>query len=400
MLQELLAPPVDTNGLAPLEVASSIVLGDEPGVPEHLPAGGARDAVAELERSLLRALQRPPCLVSFSGGRDSSALLAVALRVARREGLSDPVAVTARFPGTVRTAEEGWQEQMVSHLGLSDWVRLDFGDELDLVGPVARGLMAREALPYPSNLHLMFPMLERAHGGTFVTGLGGDQTLVPAGRPLDVLAARVRPTPRDLLRVGFAMAPRPVRRPVLRRRGMLSFPWLRREANATLGHAWLEEELRQPLRWNARLRSSWRSRYMVLTIRRLGLMGAVAGAECVHPFTEPGFLAALAETGGRTGFESRTAAMRALFADALPPALVSRPTKASFNEVLWNRHTREFLAGTDDGMLATALGTLGLDEIVDLAALSRHWRGDEPLANSFLLLQACWLALSCEKAAG
>lgn len=166
-----------------------------------------------------------------------------------------------------------------------------------------------------------------------------------------------------------------------------------------LGHAWLEDDLQRPLRWNARLRSSGRLRYMALTVRRVAGMGAVAGAECVHPFMEPGFLATLAETGGRTGFESRTAAMRALFSDALPPELISRPTKASFNEVLWNRHTRDFLAGTDDETLATALGTLGVGEIVDPDALSRHWRGDDPLANSFLLLQACWLALSSEKAA-
>ena len=44
-----------------------------------------------LERILLGALQRAPCVVAFSGGRDSSALLAEATRVARVHGLEDPV---------------------------------------------------------------------------------------------------------------------------------------------------------------------------------------------------------------------------------------------------------------------------------------------------------------------
>ena len=53
---------------------------------------------AAFEAAILPGLRRSPCLVSFSGGRDSSAVLATATAVARREGLPLPVPITHRFP--------------------------------------------------------------------------------------------------------------------------------------------------------------------------------------------------------------------------------------------------------------------------------------------------------------
>jgi hypothetical protein len=82
-----------------------------------------------------------------------------------------------------------------------------------------------------------------------------------------------------------------------------------------------------------------------------------------------------------------------LFGDELPPDLVGRPSKASFDEVLWNRHTREFVSGLDPAELDGALAALELDSVVDARALAAHWSGPRPLANSFLVLQACWGAL-------
>ncbi|MFL5910985.1 MAG: asparagine synthase-related protein, partial [Gaiellaceae bacterium] len=89
-----------------------------------------------LERALLPALARPPCGVAFSGGRDSSALLAAAVRAARRAGLEEPVAVTLRFPGRARAEESRWQELVARAVGLERWEILEIGDELDFVGPL------------------------------------------------------------------------------------------------------------------------------------------------------------------------------------------------------------------------------------------------------------------------
>jgi hypothetical protein len=136
----------------------------------------------------------------------------------------------------------------------------------------------------------------------------------------------------------------------------------------------------------------WRSRFMGLTARRFGSLAAAGDVAAVHPFAEGQFVFALARQGGATGFASRTSAMEALFGDLLPDALVSRVSKASFQDVFWNRHARSFVDGTGEAELERALATLGLDAIVDPRALAEHWAGPRPLANSFLLLQACWLA--------
>ena len=90
--------------------------------------------------------------------------------------------------------------------------------------------------------------------------------------------------------------------------------------------------------------------------------------------------------------------MHALLGDDLPPELVGRASKASFNDVLWNTHTRAFLDSLDDERLRVALDRLALAGVVDADAVRAHWRSVEPLANSFLLLQACWLALERSQA--
>ena len=383
---------VETNGLSPLEVASCVLFGSDE-VQDGAAPAPARSARAALEDSLLRALRQPPCLVGFSGGRDSSALLGCAAQVARREGLPEPVPVTLRFASMPDTQEDEWQALVVRHVGCADWIRREFSDELDLVGPVADSMMRRDGLPYPYNLHLLAPLIEEARGGSFVSGLGGDQALHPAGRGLDVLARRIRPTLRDLARIGVDLGPRAVRRRLLKSRVGLTFPWLRNDANLRLSSAWLEDHIRRPFRWSERLMELWRARFLRLTVRRLAALGERSQAVVHHPFAERDFVVTLARQAGATGFANRTVAMHELFADVLPDDVIARPTKASFNDVLWNRHTRSFVEQLREDELEHALAQLELDAIVDPRALTEHWAGPAPMANSFLLLQACYLAL-------
>src|SRR5215212_1324990 len=81
-----------------LEIAAGRMFGEHGGA-----AGIARlddrrlTPLEALEEAVLPALTQPPCLVSFSGGRDSSSVLAAATRAARREGLPAPVPVTLRI---------------------------------------------------------------------------------------------------------------------------------------------------------------------------------------------------------------------------------------------------------------------------------------------------------------
>ena len=66
----------------PLELAAGRMFGEDPEAPgiAHVELRGTTPLSA-LEEAILPALEREPCLVSFSGGRDSSAVLAVATRV-------------------------------------------------------------------------------------------------------------------------------------------------------------------------------------------------------------------------------------------------------------------------------------------------------------------------------
>ena len=379
------------EALTPLETATSILFGRAPETPPLERRAGLSPMQA-LEQALLEALQRRPCLVAFSGGRDSSALLAVAVRLARTHGLEPPLPVTLRFPEAGLTMEDEWQELVVERLGCGDWLRLEHGDDLDLIGPAAMRAMAWEGLPYPYNLHLLLPMMEAAAGGALVTGVGGDQTLLTAGRALDVLAGRVRPVARDGLRIAAGAAPAALRRPVLRRRVRLTLPWLSDAGNEALTEAALEQEARRPLRWDARLREMWRSRVFRLMLGRIDALGRRVDAEIAHPFLDARFVSALAAAGGRTGFADRTAAMRALFADELPDRVAARGTKASFDEVLFDRHSRRYVGELDEARLSELLRGLAAEELVDPTALLAHWRTAAPIANSFLLLQACRLA--------
>lgn len=163
-----------------------------------------------------------------------------------------------------------------------------------------------------------------------------------------------------------------------------------------LARGWLEDQARQPLWWDSALRHFWQSHLMQTTLRRIAVLADAIGTRVSHPLADPDFIAALARDGGRTGFTSRAAAMTTLFRDDLPPDLIRRHSKASFNDVLWNDHTRAFVDTFDEGRLRRALDHLELSEIVDAGKLAGHWSEPSPMANSFLLLQACWLTLQVD----
>jgi asparagine synthase (glutamine-hydrolysing) len=63
-------------GMTPLELVSGMVRGIDPTTTPLPAAPPGLTTKAALEEVVRRALQRPPCVVSFSDGRDSSAILA------------------------------------------------------------------------------------------------------------------------------------------------------------------------------------------------------------------------------------------------------------------------------------------------------------------------------------
>ena len=351
------------------------------------PAGIAPDPVAALEAALRPALVRSPCLVQFSGGRDSSLVLAVALRAARREGLDEPVAYTQRFPALPETDETAWQERVVAHLGVREWERVAVDDEVDLVGPVAGPSLERHGLLWPPMVHARHLDLARARGGAVVDGEGGDEVL--GGGRLAVLAALARGLeplrPAPVARAALGLAPAAVRRLSWRRHHRaLRPPWLRAGAWDALESRLSADLAEEPLDRRRALARHLRLRMVVSFLANSALLAAEHDVVDCKPLLDPAVVAAVGRAGGRLGFPGRDTAMTAMFGELLPAEVLRRRSKARFNRSAFHRHSRAFARSWDGGGVD--------DELVDTEALRRAWAEDEPNALSFALLQSAWLA--------
>ena len=322
--------------------------------------------------------------MSFSGGRDSSLVLAAAVAVARREELPLPIPITVRFPASTATEEQEWQERVVDQLGIADWVRLDFENELDCVGAMARGVLLRHGVLWPPNAHFHLPQLERAVGGTMVTGVGGDEIFSPSGwaRLRSVAFGQAVPEPRDALRLGAALAPQAIRRRVVVARSELDLGWLRPEARHEVIASLAEEAASEPLTWRRRLAWVLGLAYVKVGTTSLATLGSDHNVVVSHPLLDPVFVASIAELPRRRRFSDRTSGLLALFSGLLAPEILSRPAKAVFTEALWGQESKA-LAESWDGA--------GVDpDLVDADALRRRWQV-VGTSGPHTLLQSIWL---------
>jgi asparagine synthase (glutamine-hydrolysing) len=339
-----------------------------------------------LERILLAALQRPPCVVAYSGGRDSSAVLAEATRVAREHGLDDPVPHTMRFGEAPRTEEDEWQELTIRHLGLGEWSKRALTGELDALGPVATEVIRHHGAHWPANLHTFQFLLEPAAGGALLTGNGGDELFTSwAGHRL------------SLLRRGRALPRRQDIRPFLRhslpsavlgewwlRRRRLGLSWLKPAAMRAVARGLAADSLRIERDWRAEIEGYLDSRYIELINGASGAMAARAGAHLAQPFLDPAYVRAVCADATPEGFGSRTAAMERHFGDVLPGVVSGRAGKAIFSEVFFGPRMRRF---------AEEWSGAGVDaSLVDPEALRREWLLPRPQFCSLVPIQAAWLA--------
>jgi hypothetical protein len=336
------SPPPAGCELTPLDVASGLVLGFSP--PEPVPTSVEIDAgapLAALERAILPALLRPPCVMSFTGGRGSSLVLALAVQLARREGLELPVPATIRVRSSANPDESATQERLVIRLGLTEWLRLQIEEECDLVGPVATAVLRRHGFLWPSDAHLWTPLLDWAFGGSLLTGVGCSR--VGGEAPAFVF--------RDF-------------RPL---------SWLRPSARREVRTLWMADSVR---RRRAQRDLAWwlRLRQVRIRIGLLQRMGATRRVELCHPLLDPGVVAALAAQPKRSEFEPLLLAGR-----RSPPS-----TPSAWAAELWGPASRELAAdwrGED------------VDQnLVDIDALAREWSLPQPDPRTFLLMQSIALA--------
>jgi hypothetical protein len=368
--------------LSPLEIATGMVFGARPGV---LPDPTGVPPLRAVEEAMLPALLRPPCVVSFSGGRDSSSVLATAAALARSEGLPLPIPATNVFPAEPETDETRWQEHVIRHLKLNEWVRIEHTNELDAVGSYARRLLCRHGLLWPFNVYFHVPLLEAAAGGSLLTGIGGDELFLAAtrGRLALVTARAARPEPRDLLRLGFDVSPRIVRRAVLARRSDAVLPWLRPAGQRRLSRRLAEAQAGMPRGLTGRLRWTRMSRYFEIGTSALAQAAADEHVLLVHPLLANELWAEVGRVAAPGGFSGRTGGMRLIFGTLVPDEICARAGKARFDGAMWTAEAQAHARSWEGGGVPA--------ELVDERALLAHWRGDRPMANSFTLLQATWL---------
>jgi asparagine synthetase B (glutamine-hydrolysing) len=379
---QMVASPM--QALDPLEIYSGFVF-DEPTHEPRLAGVALRNPRAVLEELLLDALSEPPCHVLYSGGRDSSLVLAAAARVARANGLPEPIPLTARFAKHPGTFEHQWQERTIAHLGLADWRKLELTDEFDALGTDARETLRRHGPIWPANGYNTRLYAREAGGGTILTGGGGDEIFTPWY--LRRVSKRVLwselPWRRALKWSAAYSLPGPAMRQLLRGRTIKdpSTPWLTPTAASEVA-ARLAAGPRHSSRVEV-LRYLLTSRFGALSAELMNTLASEYGVRIVRPFWDPRFVLSLARAEPKHGFNSRTEAFVALFSDLLPQDVLRRTTKAHFTETMWGEHSRAFVqdwAGR------------GIDEaIVDPVALHAAWSAPMPHARVIGALHQAWL---------
>lgn len=382
LIDQVWFPPANPSGLSELEVSSGRVVG-QGDAPLFTP-DPTTDPVTALRDQARSLLAEPPCVIAFSGGRDSSALLAEFVDVARREGLPEPIAATARWDDDA-SDETAWQEEVVRTVGVEHWEIVRPGNDLDLLGPQAADALERVGLMWPAPAYVNLPLIRLAAGGSFVSGEGGDEAFGLWEYEPAWTALRRHRLPRwsELRGLALGCAPRTVRRRRWAGHLPLFETWLRPDARRQLVLAVADEYAGEPLRWDRYQAFSRRSRAREHTEETLEQLCSIHGARFAAPFLHRPFLAALAAWGGPFGKGDRTAVMTTLFADVLPGPVMARTSKATFGGVFWGPSSRRFAEAWDGSGLDGAL--------VDADALRRAWLEPVPVFASALPLHAAWL---------
>jgi asparagine synthase (glutamine-hydrolysing) len=312
-------------------------------------------------------------MVSFSGGMDSSFVLAIAAHIARAAGLPAPIPITWRFTGAPLADESGWQEKVIASLAITEWEHLHADDDLDLIGPVAQRILTRYGVLSPFNVHLHLPILDKASGGSLLTGLGGDQVL-SRWRP---------PRPRTLSGTVRRLAPGHLVAAV-KQHNQHIYPWLQPAAARQVLREHRSETHAEPriiarrMAWNAG------SRTVQMACSSLHAIADEHNVRVIHPLLDQGFLASLREHAAKVGSRTRAELMLDIAGDTLPPASIAFRPKAHFLEVFLREPTHEFVRSWDGR---------GADvNVVNVAALQQLWQRWPIPPGTAGLVQQLWLA--------
>ncbi|MGC0142896.1 asparagine synthase-related protein [Pseudactinotalea sp. Z1732] len=366
------------------EISRNVVTGLQRRRP--FPRSAARHPFEALKSTIERAADGRVVYVTFSGGRDSSGILAAAVSLAQERRIPAAVPFTYVYPGLDESDETEWQELVVKHLGVQDWMRLEVVDgENEYLGPRGSQSLLRRGLVFPAAAHLWADMFERTAGGLVLTGEGGDDVFLPKRASALVAGVRGRFRPGSPRREAlWSLAPERVRRRRARGASMLDMPWLTDSARREFLSDALRDQVHEPLSLRGGLEVLCSARFRGAYGQTMTTIAAEYGSVVADPFWHPQFLASYSRHAPYFGYADRTEAMTAVFGRVLPGEVLSRASKARFNTAYFGRSTREFARDWN--------GT-GVDsELVDVEKLRQAWLADLVPALVVLLLQQAWLA--------
>lgn len=381
-----------SNGAAmtSLDVACGMPLGRND--RKHAPALRHLSLDDFAERLFSCCFGRGPCYIPFSGGRESSMLIAIGTRYARRHGYRDPVPITLRSPDLGSAEQIRLQERVIAHVGLTDWERVELKENLDLIGEVAARTLLRTGPLWPPNAYMMVPLLEAARDGVFVLVTGfSDFFSYWCWAPLSsLLAGHRRPAPRDVALLGAMLMPAPMRARMARRRGVPPpMPWLRAPAEQRALAMMARRQAEVPVHFDRAMRTQVTHRCFDTAARTIRGLGEAFGTTTDLPLCRPEVVASLSSAGGWRGFDGLTDLLQRLCGDLLPAGALAARSGPDLTRMFFGERTREFAASWDGG---------GLDEsLVDPEMLRRNWLSDRPDSRTACLLQHAWLSeqVSC-----
>lgn len=326
----------------------------------------------------------PRTFVEFSGGVDSSLVLAAACEAARRSGRQPPQPITLRY-AAASTDEREYQERVIDWLQLSDWTILSVDDELDLIGPASRHDLQTLGLCHaprvPGRSWWLEPLAKTsAPGATVLNGEGGDEVL--GGSPRAALHAVTRAvrTGRHRRQAAAIIRHKATRS---RRSNTVHPPWLNARGRAAHTRALRAGAGRSASMSNFLL--SYRSaNSLVATQHRMAEQARRYGFATRSPLLDHRFLAALHAHVPERDRINRSLLVREHFGGLLPPAVEQRTSKVYFGSAVFNAATRDF-AQRWDGRTGVPI------DLVDPEVVRTAWMSGND-ARSALMLQSAWLA--------
>lgn len=330
----------------------------------------AQAAYQALADAVRPALAGGHCLVSFSGGMDSSFVLAVAAAVARTDGLPPPVPIILRFTDAPRADETARQAAVLGALRdngpLGEPLVLTIGEELDFCGPVALRMLDLVGPQVPANMYTHLPLLEAAAGGTLLTGFGGDQLIGGHGR-------RFRHRTRALaaLPLGVESALRPP----------ADLPWLRPPAQRRCYELLTARRRWRLLPARQRLIREAGSRFTQVALAGVERLADHCHARVGHPLFDPTFLARLGDLLDVLPPIRRTPLFHLLAGDRQPAVVTEQHPKAVLSEAFQRSATREATAHFDPDQLPA-----DVRDLLDVDRLLSVWRDRGPVWSNALLL--------------